>query len=130
MFEKIRKYKFFFQSISWNTVLEVFHEPWNTFMKHFYFSISVSLCMFLIDTKNCVYREKISSDSENLLTLILINNICCSKQRKKKNQQKSPALHVFMWILRNVSEYLLGRIPANGCFWSTRLKCLLYLWSF
>ena len=129
MFEKIRKYKFFFQSISWNTVLEVFHEPWNTFMKHFYFSISVSLCMFLIDTKNCVYREKISSDSENLLTLILINNIYCSKQ-KQKTQQEAPALHVFMWILPNVSEHLLCKIPANGCLWSTRLKCLLYLWFF
>ena len=37
-------------------------------------------------SKNCVYREKISSDSENLIALILINNICCSKQ-KQKNQK-------------------------------------------
>ena len=39
--------------------------------------------------KNCVYREKMSSDSENLILLILINNICYSKRknRKKKNQR-------------------------------------------
>ena len=87
--------KFLFQSISWNTLLEVFHGPWNTFMKYFYFSISVSLRMFLVDIKNCVYREKISSDSENLLTLILINNICCSKQRKKKKPTKGSSTTCF-----------------------------------
>ena len=30
--------KFFFQSISWNTVSGVFHETGNTFMKYFYLS--------------------------------------------------------------------------------------------
>ena len=32
--------KFFFQSISWNTVSAEFHETWNTFMKYFCFSKS------------------------------------------------------------------------------------------
>ena len=50
--------KFFFQSISWNRVSGSFHETWNTFMKYFYLSIQVLLLTFLINKKNCVYREK------------------------------------------------------------------------
>ena len=120
--------KFLFQSISWNTLLEVFHEPWNTFMKYFYFSISVSLRMFLVDIKNCVYREKISSDSENLLTLILINNICCSKQRKKKKTNKRLQHYMFSCgfceMFQNIylAEYL--QTAASGVHvWSA---CCIY----
>ena len=47
--------------------------------------------MFLIN-KKCVYREKISSDRENLIALILINIISHSLNnppppKKKKNQK-------------------------------------------
>ena len=49
--------KFFFQSISWNTVSGSFHEAWNTFMKYFYFSIQHSLRMFLI-SKKIVFTKK------------------------------------------------------------------------
>ena len=49
--------KFFFQSISWNTVSGSFHETWNTFMKYFYFSIQHSLRMFLTNEK-IVFAEK------------------------------------------------------------------------
>ena len=43
--------------------------------------------MFLINKKYCVYREKVSSDSENLIALILINNFLTQKTSKKKNQK-------------------------------------------
>ena len=36
--------------------------------------------MFLINEKHCVYRPKISSDSENLIALILVNSICGSRK--------------------------------------------------
>ena len=49
--------KFFFRSISWNTVSGSFHETWNTFMTCFYFSIQHSLHMFLTN-KNIVFTEK------------------------------------------------------------------------
>ena len=49
--------KFFFQSISWNTVSGSFHETWNTFMKCFYFSIQHSLRMFLINKKLCLQTK-------------------------------------------------------------------------
>ena len=65
------------QILSWNIFTLV--SQWHCICSHQY--------------KNCVYREKISSDSENLIALILINNTCCSKQ-KQKNQK-----------YQNVSEY-------------------------
>ena len=48
VFREIYTAEFFFQSISWNTVLGSFQ---NTFMKYFYFSIQHSLRMFLINKK-------------------------------------------------------------------------------
>ena len=39
--------------------------------------------LFLINTKKCVYREKISSDSENLIALILINMLLIKQNQKK-----------------------------------------------
>ena len=41
--------------------------------------------------KNCVCREKISSDSKDLIVLILINNICCSKQKQKNQKDQNVA---------------------------------------
>ena len=57
VFREIYTVEFFFQSISWNIVLGLFHETWNTFMKYFYFSIQHSLRMFLIN-KKIVFSEK------------------------------------------------------------------------
>ena len=59
--------KYRFKGISWNT-----------------FTLGSQL--LLIDKKS-VYREKMTSDSEDLITLILINNICYSKSKNKKNQR-------------------------------------------
>ena len=44
--------------------------------------------MFLINKKYCVYREKVSSDSENLIALILINNFLTQKTSKKKKSKR------------------------------------------
>ena len=89
--------KIFLSEHSWNIVSGAFHEPWNTFMKYFYFSIWMSLRMFLTNTKNCIYREKISSDSKNLIALIFINNICCSKQ-KQKNKKRPKRIWIKPWL--------------------------------
>ena len=43
--------------------------------------------MFLIN-KKIVQKEKMSSDGENLIALILINNICCSKNKAKNKNKK------------------------------------------
>ena len=56
--------KYSFRAISWT-------------MNYFYFS---SQCQY----KNCVYREKISSDSENLTALILIDLLLKTKTKKSK----------------------------------------------
>ena len=57
LYRKGRTMKFFFRSISWNTVSGSFHETWNTFIKYFYFSIQYSLCMVLIN-KKIVFTDK------------------------------------------------------------------------
>ena len=71
--------KFFFQSISWNTVSGSFQETWNTFLKYFCFSIQHSLRMFLINKKIVFvekrYRVKFSSIKKYLLL---------TKQKQKK----------------------------------------------
>ena len=71
--------KFFFQSISWNTVSGSFQETWNTFLKYFCFSIQHSLRMFLINKKIVFaekrYRVKFSSIKKYLLLI---------KQKQKK----------------------------------------------
>ena len=64
--------KFFFQSISWNIVLGAFHKTWNTFMKHFYLSISVSLRTFLIN-KKIVFTEKRYNLKFNSIKYYLLN---------------------------------------------------------
>ena len=43
--------------------------------------------MFLIN-KKIVQKEKMSSDGENLIALILRNNICCSKNKTKNKNKK------------------------------------------
>ena len=58
--------KFSLRSISWSR---------NIFMKYFYFSMWISLRMFLINKRKIVYREKISFDSETVIALILINKV-------------------------------------------------------
>ena len=42
--------------------------------------------MFLINKRNSVYREKVSSGSENLLALTLINDICYSFTHKTRTK--------------------------------------------
>ena len=50
--------KFFFQSISWNTVSGSFHETWNTFMKYFYLSNIHWVCFSTIK-QLCLQRKDI-----------------------------------------------------------------------
>ena len=40
--------------------------------------------VFVITKRNCVYREKISSDNEKLIVLILLNNIIKQNQKDQK----------------------------------------------
>ena len=50
---------------------------WNTFtLVSTFHCLCVRLWMYCIKG-NCVYRENISSDSENLKALVLISNISC-----------------------------------------------------
>ena len=60
--------------------------------------------MFLINKKNCVYREKI--DSENLVVLVLINSICYSQNKKikktptyRKQEGKSACVNIFSELM-------------------------------
>ena len=56
-----------------------------------YFSFSILFdrsCFFL--TKKCVYIKKMSSDSEKLVVLDLMNNIYYSKTKNKTKQSKRP----------------------------------------
>ena len=78
------------QILSWNIFTLV--SQWHCICSHQY--------------KNCVYREKISSDSENLIALILINNICCPKQ-KQKNQKRPKRI----WI----KPLLKKQEPQKAC---------------
>ena len=108
--------KYSFWGISW---------PWNTFMKYFYFSIWMSLRMFLTNTKNCIYREKISSDSENLIVLIFINNICCSKQ-KDKNKKRPKRIWIKSWLKnRNDKKHVLAYFQNFG--WLTNSN-IIFEW--
>ena len=45
--------------------------------------------MFVINKKNCVYREKISSDSENLKSLILIMFVTHKTKSNKIKKKKT-----------------------------------------
>ena len=60
--------KFFFQGISRNIVSGAFHETWNAFMKSFAL-VSKFHYVCLSSIKNYVYRERMSADSENLISL-------------------------------------------------------------
>ena len=117
--------KIFLSEHSWNIVSGAFHEPWNTFMKYFYFSIWMSLRMFLTNTKNCIYREKISSDSKNLIALIFINNICCSKQ-KQKNKKRPKRIWIKPWLKnRNDKKHVLAYSQNFG--WLTNSN-IIFEW--
>ena len=62
---------------------------WNTFI----FVCQFYYICFSLTKQKCVHREKMSSDSENLMALILISNICFSKSKnkiKKKKKSKTP----------------------------------------
>ena len=45
--------------------------------------------MFVINKKSCIYREKISSDSENLKALILIMSVTHKTKSKKIKKKKT-----------------------------------------
>ena len=72
--------------IHWNFSFRAFHEiqfqghfvkleilSWNTFTLESKFH-----CVCFSSIKKCVCREKVSSDTDNLIALVLINNICYS----------------------------------------------------
>ena len=117
--------KFFFQSVSWNTVSGAFHEPWNTFMKYFYFSISNIIVNVSHQYKDCVYREKISSDSENLIALILINNIFCSKQKQKSQKDQSVSEWNHTWKTGATKKHMLAYFQNFG--WMTN-SSIIFEW--
>ena len=52
--------------------------------------------MLLIDKEN-VFIEK-SSDSENLIALILINNICYSKNKNEKKSKRPKSIWMKPWL--------------------------------
>ena len=104
---------------------------WNTFTW-----VSQCHCVCFSSRKNCVYREKISSDRENLIALIFINNICniCySKQRQKKSKRsrrilmkpwlknrsdKKTCASIFSELLfTNKFQHYL-RMNPTSCYWS------------
>ena len=104
--------KFFFQSISWNTVSRSFHETWITFMKYFYFSIQHSLRMFLINKKIVFtekrYRVKFNS-IKNYLLLIKqkqknskIPKRIWMKQCSKTRSGKSACANIFLELLLTI----------------------------
>ena len=53
--------------------------------------------MFLINKKNVFIEKKMSSDSENLIALVLINNICHTKNKNKKIRKKSKRPKLSQW---------------------------------
>ena len=75
--------KFFFQSISRNTVSGSFHETWNTFMKCFYFSIQHSLRMFLTNKKNVFAEKRYRVKNSKIPKRIWMKP--CSKTRSDKS---------------------------------------------
>ena len=101
---------------------------WNTFTW-----VSQCHCVCFSSRKNCVYREKISSDRENLIALIFINNICniCySKQRQKKikkfktylnetmaeKQERQKNIFSELLFTNKFQHYL--RMNPTSCYWS------------
>ena len=50
-------------------------------------SVSQRHCICFSSIKKLCLQRKISSDSKNLIALILINNICCSKTKTKKSKR-------------------------------------------
>ena len=62
---------------------------WNTFI--------LGSQLLLIDKKS-VNREKMTSDSEDLITLILINNICYSKSKSKKKSKRPKGIWMKPWL--------------------------------
>ena len=56
---------------------------WNTFTLAFYLIVHVSF-----QQKKCVYIKKMSSDSEKLVVLDLMNNIYYSKTKNKTKKSK------------------------------------------
>ena len=97
--------KYSFRAISWT-------------MNYFYFS---SQCQY----KNCVYREKISSDSENLIALILINNICCSKQKQKNQKDQNVSEWNHGWKTGTTKKHVLAYFQ-NFC-WLTN-SSIIFEW--
>ena len=95
--------KYSFRAISWT-------------MKYFYFS---SQCQY----KNCVYREKISSDSENLITLILIDLLLKTKTRKSKRPNVSEWNHG--WKTGTTKKHVLAYFQ-NFC-WLTNSN-MIFEW--
>ena len=61
------------------------------FMKSSFRGISMSKfhCVCSSSVKYCVYREKISSDSRNLIALVLIDTICYSRETRTKKFEKT-----------------------------------------
>ena len=58
--------------------------------------------------KNCVCREKISSESKNLIALILINNTCCSKQKRKNQKDQNVSEWNHDWKTGTTKKHVLA----------------------
>ena len=75
--------------------------------------------------KNCVHREKVSSDIENLIALILINNICCSKQNKKNQRDQNVSEWNHGWNTGTTKKHVLAYFQKFG--WLTT-SSIIFKW--
>ena len=75
--------------------------------------------------KNCVHREKVSSDIENLIALILINNICCSKQNKKNQRDQNVSEWNHGWNTGTTKKHVLAYFQNFG--WLTN-SSIIFEW--
>ena len=93
--------------------------------------------MFLINKKNVFIEKKMSSDSENLIALVLINNICHTKNKNKKIRKKSKRPKLSQWKYHHndkstyvniLLELLLTEKEGFCCYF--RMNTTSYHWSY
>ena len=84
--------------------------------------------------KNCVLREKVSSDSENLIALILINNIFCWKQKQKNQKDQNVAEWNHDWNTGTTKKHcvsLFSELRLTDKFQHyLRMNAISYYWSY
>ena len=93
--------------------------------------------MFLINKKDVFIEKKMSSDSENLIALSLINNICHTKNKNKKIRKKSKRPKLSQWKYHQndkstyaniLLELLLTEKEEFCCYF--RMNTTSYRWSY